>query len=73
MFKFISNTSSRLKAFVDWLDRLPGVAAFGVGVGVGVLWPVPTMTTLVVAGLVYAVIKLDLGNLGSKINEWFGS
>lgn len=68
MFTFLANMSAKAKAFVDWLDRIPGVGAFGVGIGVGMLWPLPTLTTLLLALGVYVVLKLDLGNLGTKLS-----
>lgn len=57
----LSMLSSKAKVFVDWLDRIPGFAAAGVGLGVGLFFPVPFVFLLVVGGA-YVAMKVDLGS-----------
>ena len=70
--KLLSDLSAKLKSFVDWLDMLPGVGAFGVGVAVALFLPLPPVSTLMWAAVAYVVLKLDIGNLGTKLSNWFG-
>ena len=71
--KLLSDVSAKLKGFVDCLDTLPGVGAFGVGVAVALFLPLPPVSTLMWAAVVYVVLKLDVGNIGSKISSWFNN
>lgn len=58
-----SELSGKAKAFVDWLDKIPGFAAAGVGLGVGMFFPpAVSLVSLLVVGGAYLVLKFDLGN-----------
>ena len=67
----LSALSAKARAFADWLDRIPGIMAAGVGLGVGIFVPDLPMMLLLVVGGVYLVMKFDLGNLWSKVSGWF--
>ncbi len=70
MYDFLNSMTSKIKAMGVWLDDMPGFSAFGLGLLLGVLWPAAQIKTIVLIAVVFALLKYDIGGVGSKLANW---
>lgn len=48
----------KARKFVDWMDTVPGMMAFGAGMGIGLIIPTKLIFALIIGGIIYTAIKL---------------